>query len=105
MQTFFQDNQNNRKSLRLKMTSQYFICHRLKHYLLLLRSYDRRLGPLLKALREDKDLQRMEAQYTIEYGCIMYGQRICLYSKEIPEDCSGSIACWTLRNSKNEGHS
>ncbi|GFX88543.1 uncharacterized protein K02A2.6 [Trichonephila clavipes] len=36
---------------------------------------DIELGPLLKALREGKDLQGREAQYTIEDGCIMYGQR------------------------------
>ncbi|GFR18388.1 uncharacterized protein K02A2.6 [Trichonephila clavata] len=40
---------------------------------------DIELGPLLKALREGKDLQGREAQYTIEDGCIMYGQRILLY--------------------------
>ncbi|GFR10231.1 transposon Tf2-6 polyprotein [Trichonephila clavata] len=37
---------------------------------------DIELGPLLKALREGKDLQGREAQYTIEDGCIMYGQRV-----------------------------
>ncbi|GFU40668.1 uncharacterized protein K02A2.6 [Trichonephila clavipes] len=57
-----------------------------KHYRLLLRSYDRRrkdieLGPLLRALREGKDLQGREAQYTIEDGCIMYGQRVCIPRK------------------------
>ncbi|GFX10661.1 retrovirus-related Pol polyprotein from transposon 412 [Trichonephila clavipes] len=35
------------KSLKLKMTSQYFRCHRLKHYRLLLRSYDRRRVKIL----------------------------------------------------------
>ncbi|GFR14890.1 uncharacterized protein K02A2.6 [Trichonephila clavata] len=64
---------------------------------------DIELGPLLKALREGKDLQLREAQYTIEDGCIMYGQR-GLYSKEISEECSGRIICWTLRNSKNEDY-
>ncbi|GFS63417.1 retrovirus-related Pol polyprotein from transposon 17.6 [Trichonephila clavipes] len=39
------------------------------------------LGPLLKALRESKDLQGREAQYTIEDGCIMYGQRVCIPRK------------------------
>ncbi|GFR19480.1 transposon Tf2-9 polyprotein [Trichonephila clavata] len=39
------------------------------------------LGPLLKALREGKDLQGREAQYTIEDGCIMYGQRVCIPRK------------------------
>ncbi|GFU78211.1 uncharacterized protein K02A2.6 [Trichonephila clavipes] len=34
---------------------------------------DIELGPLLKALKEGKDLQGREAQYTIEDGCIMYG--------------------------------
>ncbi|GFR12321.1 uncharacterized protein K02A2.6 [Trichonephila clavata] len=38
-------------------------------------------GPLLKALREGKDLQEREAQYTIEDGCIMYGQRVCIPKK------------------------
>ncbi|GFX79427.1 uncharacterized protein K02A2.6 [Trichonephila clavipes] len=33
---------------------------------------DIELGPLLKALREGKDFQGKEAQYTIEDGCIMY---------------------------------
>ncbi|GFV27448.1 transposon Tf2-6 polyprotein [Trichonephila clavipes] len=38
-------------------------------------------GPLLKALREGKDLQGREAKYTIEDGCIMYGQRVCISRK------------------------
>ncbi|GFU41122.1 uncharacterized protein K02A2.6 [Trichonephila clavipes] len=38
-------------------------------------SKDIELGPLLRALREGKDLQGREAQYTIEDGCIMFGQR------------------------------
>ncbi|GFR19477.1 uncharacterized protein K02A2.6 [Trichonephila clavata] len=42
---------------------------------------DIELGPLLKALREGKDLQGREAQYTIEDGCIMYGQRVCVPRK------------------------
>ncbi|GFQ86530.1 uncharacterized protein K02A2.6 [Trichonephila clavata] len=42
---------------------------------------DIELGPLLKALREGKDLQGKEAQYTIEDGCIMYGQRVCIPRK------------------------
>ncbi|GFW80615.1 uncharacterized protein K02A2.6 [Trichonephila clavipes] len=42
---------------------------------------DIELGPLLKALREGKDLQGREAQYTIEDGCIMYGQRVCIPRK------------------------
>ncbi|GFU30100.1 uncharacterized protein K02A2.6 [Trichonephila clavipes] len=41
-------------------------------------SKDIELGPLLRALREGKDLQGREAQYTIEDGCIMYGQRVCI---------------------------
>ncbi|GFR06292.1 transposon Tf2-9 polyprotein [Trichonephila clavata] len=40
---------------------------------------DIELVPLLKALREGKDLQGREAQYTIEDGCIMYGQRACIF--------------------------
>ncbi|GFS66777.1 uncharacterized protein K02A2.6 [Trichonephila clavipes] len=44
-------------------------------------SKDMELGPLLRALREGKDLQGREAQYTIEDGCIMYGQRVCIPSK------------------------
>ncbi|GFU07171.1 uncharacterized protein K02A2.6 [Trichonephila clavipes] len=36
-------------------------------------SKDIELGPLLRALKEGKDLQGREAQYTIEDGCIMYG--------------------------------
>ncbi|GFY15276.1 uncharacterized protein K02A2.6 [Trichonephila clavipes] len=36
------------------------------------------LGPLLRALKEGKDLQGREAQYTIEDDCIMYGQRVCI---------------------------
>ncbi|GFT73375.1 transposon Tf2-9 polyprotein [Trichonephila clavipes] len=68
------------------MTSQYFRCHRLKHYRLPkeLRqetSKDIELGPLLRAYVEGKDLQGREAQYTIEDGCIMYGQRVCIPRK------------------------
>ncbi|GFR11204.1 transposon Tf2-6 polyprotein [Trichonephila clavata] len=49
---------------------------------------DIELGPLLKALREGKDLQGWEAQYTIEDGCIMYGQRKNI-DKDIEEaDCA-----------------
>ncbi|GFS67333.1 uncharacterized protein K02A2.6 [Trichonephila clavipes] len=44
-------------------------------------SKDIELGPLLRALREGKDLQGREAQYTIEDGCIMYGQRVCIPRK------------------------
>ncbi|GFY09551.1 retrovirus-related Pol polyprotein from transposon 412 [Trichonephila clavipes] len=44
-------------------------------------SQDIELGPLLRALREGKDLQGREAQYTIEDGCIMYGQRVCISRK------------------------
>ncbi|GFW00810.1 transposon Tf2-6 polyprotein [Trichonephila clavipes] len=44
-------------------------------------SKDIELGPLLRALREGKDLQGREAQYTIEDGCIMYGQRVCIQRK------------------------
>ncbi|GFS51312.1 retrovirus-related Pol polyprotein from transposon 412 [Trichonephila clavipes] len=42
---------------------------------------DIELGPLFKALREGKDLQGREAPYTIEDGCIMYGQRVCIPKK------------------------
>ncbi|GFS39174.1 uncharacterized protein K02A2.6 [Trichonephila inaurata madagascariensis] len=42
---------------------------------------DIELGPLLKALSEGKDLQVREPQYTIEDGCIMYRQRICILKK------------------------
>ncbi|GFR19651.1 uncharacterized protein K02A2.6 [Trichonephila clavata] len=71
---------------------------------------DIELDLLLKALREGKDLQGREAQYTIEDGCIMYGQRVCIprkFQKNVLEACSRSIlvTCWTLRNSKNEGYS
>ncbi|GFT14641.1 uncharacterized protein K02A2.6 [Trichonephila clavipes] len=44
-------------------------------------SKDIELGPLLRALREGKDLQGRESQYTIEDGCIMYGQRVCIPRK------------------------
>ncbi|GFW57731.1 transposon Tf2-6 polyprotein [Trichonephila clavipes] len=44
-------------------------------------SKDIELGPLLRALREGKDLQGREAQCTIEDGCIMYGQRVCIPRK------------------------
>ncbi|GFW22776.1 transposon Tf2-9 polyprotein [Trichonephila clavipes] len=44
-------------------------------------SKDIELGPLLRALRGGKDLQGREAQYTIEDGCIMYGQRVCIPRK------------------------
>ncbi|GFW16462.1 uncharacterized protein K02A2.6 [Trichonephila clavipes] len=39
------------------------------------------LGSLLKALREGKDLQGREAQYTIEDSCMMYGQRVYIRRK------------------------
>ncbi|GFR04205.1 uncharacterized protein K02A2.6 [Trichonephila clavata] len=42
---------------------------------------DIQLGPLLKALREGKDLQGREARYTIEDDCIMYGQRVCIFQR------------------------
>ncbi|GFW48186.1 hypothetical protein TNCV_4856791 [Trichonephila clavipes] len=52
-----------------------------------------RAGSTLRALREGKDLQGREAQYTIEDGfCIMYGQK-GQYSKEISEERSGRITC------------
>ncbi|GFV54688.1 uncharacterized protein K02A2.6 [Trichonephila clavipes] len=53
-------------------------------------SKDIELGPLFKSLREGKDLQGREAQYTIEDGCIMYGQK-GLYSKEISEGRSEEL--------------
>ncbi|GFU12134.1 retrovirus-related Pol polyprotein from transposon 412 [Trichonephila clavipes] len=62
-------------------------------------SKDIELAPLLRALREGKDLQGREAQYTIEDGCI-YVRTKGLYSKKISEERSGRITCWTLRNSK-----
>ncbi|GFY34465.1 uncharacterized protein K02A2.6 [Trichonephila clavipes] len=52
-------------------------------------SKDIELGPLLRALREGKDLQGREAQYTIEDGCIMYGQRVCIprkFRKDVLEE-------------------
>lgn len=42
---------------------------------------DEELGPLLEALRKGQNLQGREAQYTIEDGCIMYGQRVCVPKK------------------------
>ncbi|GFU71656.1 uncharacterized protein K02A2.6 [Trichonephila clavipes] len=54
-------------------------------------SKDIELGPLLRALREGKDLQGREAQYTIEDGCIMYGQRVCIPGNF--EERSGGITC------------
>ncbi|GFQ78634.1 uncharacterized protein K02A2.6 [Trichonephila clavata] len=57
---------------------------------------DIELGPLLKALREGKNLQGREAQFTIEDGCIMYGKRICIPKKfqknvleELHAECLG----------------
>lgn len=50
---------------------------------------DLELGPLLQALREGQNLQGREAQYTIEDGCIMYGQRVCvplIYQKRVLEE-------------------
>ncbi|GFV58448.1 uncharacterized protein K02A2.6 [Trichonephila clavipes] len=52
-------------------------------------SKDIELGPLLRALREGKDLQGREAQFTIEDGCIMYGQRVCIprkFRKDVLEE-------------------
>ncbi|GFQ75855.1 uncharacterized protein K02A2.6 [Trichonephila clavata] len=65
---------------------------------------DIELGPLLKVLREGKDLQGREAQYTIEDGCILYGQRVCI-PRKFQKNVLEGITCWTLRNSKNEGYS
>ncbi|GFR11482.1 transposon Tf2-9 polyprotein [Trichonephila clavata] len=42
---------------------------------------DIELDPLLKSLREGKDLQGRGARYTIEDGCIMYGIRVCIPRK------------------------
>ncbi|GBL79130.1 Retrovirus-related Pol polyprotein from transposon 17.6 [Araneus ventricosus] len=39
------------------------------------------LGPLLRALREGRNLQGREGHYTIEDGCILYGQRVCIPKK------------------------
>lgn len=50
---------------------------------------DQKLGPLLRALREGQDLKGKEAQYTIEDGCILYGQRIAIpkmYQKKVLEE-------------------
>ncbi|GFY01662.1 uncharacterized protein K02A2.6 [Trichonephila clavipes] len=50
---------------------------------------DIELDPLLKTLREGKDLQGGEAQYTIEDGCIMYGQKVCIprkFQKDVLEE-------------------
>ncbi|GBL76949.1 Uncharacterized protein K02A2.6 [Araneus ventricosus] len=50
---------------------------------------DEELGPLLRALREGRNLQGREAQYTIEDGCILYGQRVCIpkkYQKNILDE-------------------
>ncbi|GFT65482.1 transposon Tf2-8 polyprotein [Trichonephila clavipes] len=54
-------------------------------------SKDIELGPLLRALREGKDLQGREAQYTIEDGCIMNSKmkviaRSFVYWKNIDND-------------------
>ncbi|GFR09705.1 uncharacterized protein K02A2.6, partial [Trichonephila clavata] len=59
---------------------------------------DMELGPLLKALREGKDLQGRKPSIPLRMVvlCTTKG----LYSKEISEECSGRITCWTLRNSK-----
>ncbi|GFW25641.1 uncharacterized protein K02A2.6 [Trichonephila clavipes] len=48
---------------------------------------------IFESLKEGKDLQG-KAQYTIEDGCIMYGQRVC--SSEISEERSGRITFDTL---------
>ncbi|GBN69352.1 Uncharacterized protein K02A2.6 [Araneus ventricosus] len=42
---------------------------------------DDELGPFLRALREGRHLQEREAQYTIEDGNILYGQRVCIPKK------------------------
>ncbi|GBM69241.1 Uncharacterized protein K02A2.6 [Araneus ventricosus] len=50
---------------------------------------DEELDPLLRALREGRNLQGREAQYTIEDGCILYGQRVCIpkkYQKNILDE-------------------
>ncbi|GFS53649.1 integrase_H2C2 domain-containing protein [Trichonephila inaurata madagascariensis] len=39
------------------------------------------LSPFVKTLREGKNLVEREVQYTIEDGCIMYGQRVCIPKK------------------------
>ncbi|GFX50243.1 retrovirus-related Pol polyprotein from transposon 412 [Trichonephila clavipes] len=67
-------------------------------------SKDIELGPLLRALREGKDLQGREAQYTIEDGCIMYGQRVCIprkFRKNVLEE----LHAGHLGIVKNEGYS
>ncbi|CAL1280831.1 unnamed protein product [Larinioides sclopetarius] len=50
---------------------------------------DEELGPLLRALGEGQNLQGREAQYTIEDGCILYGQRVCIpkrYQKNVLDE-------------------
>ncbi|GBO02096.1 Uncharacterized protein K02A2.6 [Araneus ventricosus] len=42
---------------------------------------DEELGPVLRALREGRNLQGREAQNTIEDGCILYGQRVSISKK------------------------
>ncbi|GFQ83731.1 uncharacterized protein K02A2.6 [Trichonephila clavata] len=54
---------------------------------------DIELDPLLKALREGKDLQGREAQYTIEDDCIMYGQRWKNIDKDIEEAAKNCVDC------------
>ncbi|GBM08642.1 Uncharacterized protein K02A2.6 [Araneus ventricosus] len=47
------------------------------------------MGPLLRALKEGRNLRRREAQHTIEDGCILYGQRVCIpkkYQKNVLDD-------------------
>ncbi|GFT40934.1 transposon Tf2-8 polyprotein [Trichonephila clavipes] len=69
-------------------------------------SKDIELGPLLRALREGKDLQGREAQYTIEDGCIMYGQRVCIprkFRKDVLEELhAGHLGMDKLRRDNFE---
>ncbi|GFX70976.1 hypothetical protein TNCV_1689591 [Trichonephila clavipes] len=87
------------------MTSQYFRCHRLKHYRLLLRSYDREtskdieLGPLLRALRKVKICKGGKPSIPLRMVVLCTDKRVCI-PREISDERSGRITCWTLRNSK-----
>ncbi|GFT66465.1 hypothetical protein TNCV_2966621 [Trichonephila clavipes] len=67
-------------------------------------SKDIELGPLLRALREGKDLQGGNPSIPLRMVVLCVRTK-GLYSKEISEERSGRITCWTLRNSKNEGYS
>ncbi|GFY57650.1 uncharacterized protein K02A2.6 [Trichonephila inaurata madagascariensis] len=66
---------------------------------------DKEVVPLFKALREVKNLRgRRGEPSTLLRMWLYYIRTKGLHSKEISEECSGRITCWTLRNSKNKGH-